>query len=129
MKIIEDRQKRDGESALSTYCIRSYRKMQNAIPHRTIPRHNGQYYKPPTASIRVPLQNFLWQDVQDLRRYPNGLKRNIESQSFIPFKRIAQFGRDDVKEVTEQNDKLKWPGIQEIMESYQRYVKGELCVI
>lgn len=130
MKIVDERRKRVGNSPLTAYCVKSYRKVISIMPQRSMePRYNGQHYAPAqpmiAESIRVPLQP-IWHNDEN-RVFPNGIKRHPENRGFIPYKRVPTFEslRPEFREEPREVEKLKWPGIQEVMESYQRYAKGK----
>lgn len=131
MKIIEERLRRNCESAITKYS----QKLHEKQTERKIKtgKLNGMKVKPQlldaASKVKMPinLANIALKEGKNGQYFLGGLEYN----SCMPITMVVvQQPRD--KKVKDRNEgiikteeKFKWPGVQEVMESYQRYTAGK----
>lgn len=144
MKIVEDRIKRNCESSLTKYSLKAFKQQKNDCnPNPSsidmsfkIPIVHQYCQNLPVATKKIlnPL-NIKQEDctINNNSSIVSNNKNNSIEYNYVPLTMVIVDGNNsknvpfltnDIKtEDEEDKSKLKWPGIQEIMESYQRYSK------
>ncbi|KAK9736650.1 Protein of unknown function (DUF3736) [Popillia japonica] len=105
MKVIEERIKRDGQSKLTNYCLKS---------HKNIAENNKHI--PIVSNVHIPTNEEQPQPQQQLER--------IQTQSYcVPLTMVLVKKPVDEKCVQTESEQPKsdWPGLQEVMALYHKY--------
>lgn len=137
IKIVEERIRRNCESALTKYTIKSYKKhkaVSKLKPNGLIEKNHNNNSS--DLAFKIPIVHQYGQTISALKKEESlsGVK-NIE-YNYVPLTMVLvehpknnKSVQSDIKveeiktEETEKSVK-KWPGIAEIMESYQAFSKG-----
>jgi hypothetical protein len=137
MKIVEERIRRNCESALTKYTIKAYKKhkaVNKLKPNGLIETNNNCT----DITFKIPIVHQYGQTISTIKQEdPLNNSKNIE-YNYVPLTMVLlehpknnrviqnEFKIDDIKSEEVEKTKVKqWPGIQEIMESYQAFSKGD----
>lgn len=128
MEIVEERLKRNCESAITKYSLKSHEK-QKSKPERK----NGilEPLVPKNRPPKLPFSKEISDGIQIIQTDMRNVSSIIEKFGYkcIPVTAaVVQFGKHLKQQKPDRQkteEKMKWPGVQEIMESYQRYDRGE----
>lgn len=137
-KIVEERLKRNCDSAVTRYSLLSHKKisLKREKPNGLVEKQSASNRHDKPASQSTVLK-------QDDAR-TNVCFQTKSQLSCIPITGNRSFGVPDVEHKTvalqivkqegteskvEEREKLRWPGVQEIMEAYERYARGILNFI
>jgi hypothetical protein len=138
MKIVEERIRRNCESALTKYTIKAYKKhkaVNKLKPNGLIETNNNNCTD---ITFKIPIVHQYGQTISTIKQEdPLNNSKNIE-YNYVPLTMVLlehpknnrviqnEFKIDDIKSEEVEKTKVKqWPGIQEIMESYQAFSKGD----
>lgn len=123
MKVIEERIKRDGQSKLTNYCLKSHKNIaennskEKQLNHVKI---NGLLeHIPIVSNVHIPTNEEQPQPQQQLER--------IQTQSYcVPLTMVLVKKPVDEKCVQTESEQPKsdWPGLQEVMALYHKYANG-----
>lgn len=124
MKVIEERIKRDGQSKLTNYCVKSHKSIvENYNKEKQIKlRLNGMFEQ--TTPVVSSINNIHIPK----REIEHQLER-IPTQSYcVPLTMVLVKKPVDEKCVQTETEKIKpeWPGVQEVMAFYHKYASGKL---
>lgn len=130
MKIVEERLKRNCESAVTKYSLKSHEKQKSK------PRKNGSLepHVPQNGPPKLQISKEISDGLQIIQADMKNVSSIIEKFGYkcIPVTAaVVQFGKHlkqqkpDLQTLQKTEEKTKWPGVQEVMESYQRYARGK----
>lgn len=134
MKVVEERVKRNSVCALTRYSIRAYQKKmctkKNGLLHNKL-SETPYVFHPATN------QNSIVHNISIIKQ--EDCYKNIYDRSFdyncVPLNMVLVESPNKklpIKEETTREpvieSKTKWPGVQEITESYQKFSKGNSTI-
>lgn len=126
MKIVEERLKRNCESAITKYSLKSHEKQKSKRARRKgILEPQVSQNSPPKLQISKEISDGIQMIQADMKNVSSIIEKF--GYRCIPVTAaVVQFGKH-LKQQDRQKteDKMKWPGVQEIMETYQRYDRGK----
>lgn len=129
MKVIEERIKRDGQSKLTNYCLKSHKSIMDSYKREKkfkLKLVNGVLDPAASAVSLINNVHIPRKEEQQQMQQQQSDNNKIQAQGYcVPLTMVLV--KKPVEEKWVQTDRMKreWPGVQEIMTLYHKYACGK----